>query len=132
MSEGLGALFILMLLLQVKHMFGDYFLQTKIMLDGRETYIHVGRMLHAGVHALGSMIAFLIVGMPVAVMLVVVFAEWVIHFHIDWWKGRHTAEQSLTPADGAYWRATGIDQALHQLTYIAMMWIWYLSITPAT
>ncbi|MFK7745814.1 MAG: DUF3307 domain-containing protein [Roseobacter sp.] len=113
-----------MILLQAKHMFGDYFLQTKIMLDGREAYFHFGRVLHAAVHAAGSFVAFMIVGAPLAFTFLIVIAELVVHFHIDWWKGYHTSSRNLTPAKGAYWRATGIDQALHQLTYICMIWLW--------
>ncbi|MEM1352313.1 MAG: DUF3307 domain-containing protein [Pseudomonadota bacterium] len=124
MSDSSGALLALLILLQTKHMFADYFLQTKIMLDGRETYVHFGRFLHAGIHAAGSVIAFLLVGAPIGFIIPVVLAEWVVHFHIDWMKGRYTAQQGLTPADAAFWRAAGVDQALHQLTYVLMIWVW--------
>ena len=124
MAEPYGTLLLLLWLLQIKHMFGDYFLQTGKMLDGRDQYMHMGRLMHAGVHAAGSAIAFLIIGAPVGFIIALVLAEWIVHFHIDWWKSRLTTEQKLTPADAAYWRASGIDQALHQLTYVAMIWIW--------
>ncbi len=124
LSESFGALLALLCLLQAKHMFADYFLQTKIMLDGRETYIHFGRFLHAGVHAAGSMIAFLLVGTPFSFILPVVLIEWAAHYHIDWFKGKFTADKQLTPADAAFWRATGVDQALHQFTYVVMIWLW--------
>lgn len=126
MTEPFGALLVLLCLLQIKHMFGDYFLQTRSMLDGRDQYIHTGRFLHAGIHAAGSAIAFALIGAPVGFFIPLVLAEWALHFHIDWWKGRLTSDQNLTPADAAYWRASGIDQALHQLTYVAMIGIWLL------
>ena len=126
MSEGYAPLILLLCLIQIKHMFADYFLQTKMMLDGRDQYLHFGRFLHAGVHALGSLIVFLIIGAPISFILPLVIAEWAVHFHIDWWKGRHTSDQQLTPADAAYWRASGVDQALHQLTYVAVVWLWLL------
>lgn len=124
MVESTGALLALLCLLQAKHMFADYFLQTKIMLDGRETYFHFGRFLHAGVHALGSTIAFLLVGTALVFILPVVLIEWGLHYHIDWWKGRHTTLLKLTPSDAGFWRATGMDQAMHQFTYVAMIWAW--------
>lgn len=105
-------------------MFADYFLQTRLMLDGRDVYLHLGRFFHAGVHALGSLIVFLVIGAPIAFILIVVLAEWVLHFHIDWWKGRYTANRKLSPDDALYWRATGVDQALHQFTYLAMVGAW--------
>ena len=124
MSEGAGVLLILLCLLQAKHMFADFFLQTRVMLDGRETYLHFGRFLHAGVHAAGSFIAFLVVGSPLSFVVPLVLAEWVVHYHIDWWKGRHTSQLNLTPKDAAFWRATGMDQAMHQFTYVGMIWAW--------
>ncbi len=124
MTESAGTLLVLLCLLQAKHMFADYFLQTKMMLDGRETYIHFGRFLHAGVHAVGSLLVFAVIGAPFSFIIPVILAEWVIHYHIDWLKGRYTAIQKLTPADAAFWRAAGVDQALHQLTYVLMIWAW--------
>ena len=127
MSESASALLVLLCLLQAKHMFADYFLQTKIMLDGRETYVHLGRFLHVVVHGAGSLIAFTLVGTPFAFILPVVVAELFVHYHIDWLKGRYTAIQQLTPVDAAFWRAAGVDQALHQLTYVVMIWVWLLN-----
>ncbi|XDB00149.1 DUF3307 domain-containing protein [Sulfitobacter sp. LCG007] len=126
MIAEIWSLLALMLLLQIKHMFGDYFLQTRGMLDGRETYLHLGRFLHGGVHAAGTALAFTLIGTPLPFTLLAALADWAIHFHIDWWKGRLTMTQKLTPADSAYWRASGVDQALHQLTYVAMIWVWLL------
>ncbi|WP_298836641.1 DUF3307 domain-containing protein [uncultured Roseobacter sp.] len=128
MGETYGVLLVLLCLLQIKHMLGDYFLQTRMMLDGRDQYAHFGRFLHAGIHAAGSLIAFIVIGAPLGFVIPLVLAEWVVHFHIDWWKGRHTSDQNLTPADAGYWRASGVDQALHQLTYIAMIWVWLMMI----
>lgn len=124
LSESAFALLALMCLLQVKHMFADYFLQTRIMLDGRETYAHFGRFLHAGVHAIGSILVFLIIGTSFWFIAIVIVLEWIVHYHIDWLKGRYTAVQKLTPADAAFWRAAGVDQAMHQLTYVVMIWAW--------
>lgn len=131
MIEGYGPILGLLCLLQFKHMLADYFLQSKIMLDGRAQYIHLGRFLHAGVHAAGSMIAFLVVGSPLLFVILVCAVEWIVHFHIDWWKGRVTFDRKLTPADAAYWRASGIDQALHQLTYVVMIG-WWIAVQNTT
>jgi len=105
-------------------MFGDFFLQTPKMLSGRGVYWHMGRAQHAAVHAVGSLIALILVGTGPLMILLLVAAEWVIHFHIDWWKACHSDKKSLTPDMAAFWRAYGVDQALHQFTYIAMIWIW--------
>ena len=83
--------------------------------------------MHAGIHAAGSLIAFVLVGTPFDFIIPVILVEWIVHYHIDWLKGRYTATQRLTPADAAFWRAAGVDQALHQLTYVVMIWVWLLN-----
>jgi hypothetical protein len=115
---------ILLVLLQVKHMFADFYLQTPRMLAVRNRYLHAGRAQHAGVHAAGSAIALLVMGTVIPLVLVIVVAEWVAHYHIDWGKGRYSDRTQHTPSDAGYWRAIGFDQALHQLTYVAMIWAW--------
>lgn len=124
LNEVITALIVLLCLLQAKHMFADYFMQTRIMLDGRHIYLHFGRFLHAGVHVAGSVAAFTIAGAPFTFILAIAVLEWSLHYHIDWAKARYTAQHNLTPDDAAYWRATGLDQALHQLTYVVMVWCW--------
>lgn len=116
-------------LLQIKHMFADFFLQTPRMLSGRGTYLHMGRMQHAAVHALLTIPAFLVVGADFTVVLVLVAVEWVVHFHLDWAKARFSESRELVPTQALFWYAFGVDQALHQLTYIAMIWgwLWYAS-----
>jgi hypothetical protein len=118
---------ILLCLLQVKHMFADYYLQTPKMLEGRGAYLHSGRAQHAAVHILGSLPCFLIVGTPWPLLAVLLIGEWVVHFHIDYGKARWSATHGHTPADAGFWRAAGFDQALHQLSYVAMVWIWVVA-----
>lgn len=120
----MNTVLILFFLLQIKHMFADYFLQTPKMLSGRGTYFHIGRAQHAGVHAIGSAIALILVGTPPLLTLGLVAAEWVVHFHIDWWKASYSEKRELVPTEAKFWRAAGFDQFLHQTTYIAMVWGW--------
>jgi uncharacterized protein DUF3307 len=115
---------LLFCLLQIKHMFADFFLQTRRMLSGRSTYLHVGRAQHAGVHALLSIPAFLVIGTGYGFVLAVIVAEWVVHFHLDWAKARYSEVRALNPSQARFWGAFGVDQALHQLTYIVMVWAW--------
>lgn len=109
-------------LFQVKHMFADFFLQTPMMLKDRGMYLHAGRALHCAVHAVGSVLCMVLLGVPAAVLALVVAAEWVVHYHIDWGKGRWSDVKGHGPNHAGYWRAFGADQMLHQLTYLAMLW----------
>ena len=124
MTGALQTALILLSLLQVKHLFADYFLQTPRMLSGRDEYLHLGRAQHAGLHGLFSVVVFLLVGAPIGFTLVLCLIETVVHYHIDWGKGCHAARQRHQPTDAGYWRAFGTDQLLHQLTYVAMVWGW--------
>lgn len=119
-----GTMLLLLCLLQIKHMFADYFLQTGKMLAGRSRYLHLGRLQHAGIHALGSFLVFLILGAPIGFSIAVVMVEWAVHFHIDYAKARYSEKQALEPTQPRFWQAFGVDQVLHQLTYIAMFWAW--------
>ena len=114
---------ILLGLLQIKHMFADYFLQTPVMLSDRARYAHVGRALHCLVHVLGSALCFWLVGVGFWLGLVVLVAEGVAHYHIDYGKGRWSERSGDSPADASYWRAFGADQTLHALTYVLMVWM---------
>lgn len=124
MPATINTVLLLIVLLQIKHMFADFFLQTPKMLSGRGEYWHMGRAQHAGVHVLGSIIAFVIIGAPVLFTVLIVAIEWVIHFNIDFFKGRYNDEKELNPSQALFWFAFGVDQALHQLTYVAMVWAW--------
>lgn len=117
-------IFGLFCLFQVKHLLADFFMQTKTMLTRREIFWHGGRAQHAGIHAVLSGVILLVFGTPLWLLLALVIGEFVVHFHIDWWKAQHTVKKKLTPADAAFWRGFGVDQALHQFTYIGMVWIW--------
>ncbi|MGR3760340.1 DUF3307 domain-containing protein [Roseobacteraceae bacterium NS-SX3] len=124
MPEYVGATLLLLCLLQVKHMFADFYLQTPKMLSGRSAYLHAGRAQHAGVHVLGSAAAYLLFGAPLLFILVIGLLEWIVHYHIDFGKARFSECKNLNPQQPVYWHAMGTDQALHQLTYIAMAAAW--------
>ena len=122
MTPAIQTLLILLFLLQVKHMFADFFLQTPRMLAVRGQYAHFGRAQHAAIHAGGSAIALVVLGAPSTFIVVLCVLEWAVHYHIDWAKGVHSERTGHGPDNAVYWRAFGVDQALHQLTYVAMLW----------
>ena len=128
MAPEIFSVLVLLTLLQVKHMLADFFLQTRRMLTGRDEYMHMGRMQHAGLHGLFSIVVFLVMGAPLVFLLVVCLVETIVHYHIDWLKGWYSAVKGHTPMDGAYWRAFGTDQLMHQLTYVVMIWVWAVSL----
>lgn len=122
MADPVTFFLVLLFLLQAKHLFADFYLQTPRMLRDRGLYLHMGRVQHAGIHAVGSLVAFVLVGVPLVTALVVAIIEWAVHFHIDWGKGRWSDHTGHGPDQAGYWRAFGVDQALHQWTYLVMVW----------
>lgn len=124
MPETVSALLVLLVLLQVKHMIADFFLQTRRMLTGRGEYLHLGRAQHAGVHAIGSILVFLVMGTSLTFAVIVAAVEWAVHFNIDYGKARYCDKRDLQHTQAMYWYAMGFDQFLHQLTYLAMGWAW--------
>ncbi|QFT59059.1 hypothetical protein FIU94_09505 [Sulfitobacter sp. THAF37] len=122
MNTELQLVLLLMTLLQAKHLFADFFLQTPRMLTDKARYLHMGRVQHAGLHAGLSLLALLLVGTAPALAVAICVAEWIAHFHIDWIKGWHGERSGKGPDQAGYWRAFGVDQFLHQLTYVAMLW----------
>nr|WP_170399082.1 MULTISPECIES: DUF3307 domain-containing protein [Ruegeria] len=124
MTASLGAVLSMLCLLQIKHMFADFYLQTPKMLSGRGEYLHWGRAQHAGVHVIGSVIVFVLFGAPWAFILIIAALEWFVHFNIDFAKASYSDKKKLMPTQAAFWRAAGLDQLMHNLTYIAMVWAW--------
>jgi hypothetical protein len=109
-----------LLVLEVKHFIFDYPLQTGYQLRNKTSYGHVGGLLHAGLHVLGSSAVFLFVRPSLAVGAAVLLAEFLVHYHLDWAKGQLMKRHDLTTHDAIYWWGIGIDQMLHHLTYLAM------------
>lgn len=124
--DGTLTVLLLLALMQIKHLFADFFMQTPWMLTDRERYIHMGRAVHAGIHCVFSILIFWAFGTSAVWIAILVLFEWVTHFHIDFWKASTGVKKGHTPADAAFWRAMGTDQALHHLTNIGMALVWYL------
>lgn len=112
----------LMLLLQVKHFVIDFPLQTKYQWSNKGTYGHSGGLLHAMLHGFGTFlcIAFVILDIPSAIILS--FADMIIHYHIDWAKMNINKKMTWGPTTHEqFWWLLGLDQLLHQVTYIGMI-----------
>lgn len=107
--------------LQGKHLIADFLLQTRYMLAGKGRYGHPGGLMHAGLHAALSLLLLLLAGVPLRWALLIAALEFAVHYHLDWSKDRWITKSAATPGDARFWRALGVDQFLHQLTYLAMI-----------
>jgi hypothetical protein len=119
LRDPFAALVAVLIVLQIKHFFCDYPFQSVYMLTNKGIYLHPGGILHAGLHALGSTAAFLVVTPTLPLGLAIVIGEFVVHYHLDWAKDQINRRMKLTAAMREFWWAIGADQLIHHLTYIA-------------
>jgi len=69
---------------------------------------------------MGTFGVFFLLGLPLVFTLVIVVVEWLVHFHIDWAKAIYSEKTGDTANQPRFWRAHGLDQAMHQLSYLGI------------
>ncbi len=108
----------------IKHFFADFVFQSQSQFKYKHIYGHWGGLAHAGIHGVCSVPVFLI--LPAASLLVAVSlisAEIIVHYHLDWLKKNYVLNKGLTTRNRRYWIAFGLDQLLHMMTYIAIIYL---------
>jgi hypothetical protein len=113
-------------ILQLKHLVCDFFLQTSNQIQNKGKYGHPGGLIHSGIHILGTLPVFLVYPVSLTTGAIIIAAEFLAHYHIDWLKNVIGDHYGWTTRDTAYWWAFGTDQFLHQLTYIVMVLVFVL------
>jgi hypothetical protein len=110
--------------LLTKHALADYFLQSRYQWHNKGTYGHFGGLVHGALHALLTAPVFLIIpGASLDLAALLLAAEFLVHYHVDWLKEHIVRRRGWTAADAGFWQAIGIDQLVHGLTYIAIVWV---------
>jgi hypothetical protein len=114
---------VLLALFGIKHFICDFLLQTDGMLKDKGTYGASGGIVHAAIHATGTVIILFVAlpWTPLAHIAAAVLAllDGIAHYHIDWAKTN--LSKGLTPQDREFWLYLGADQGLHYLTYIGLI-----------
>ena len=111
----------LAVLLQFKHLLADFMLQNAYILNNRSKWGHPGGILHAAIHVVGSLIVLAVMAVPAEYIVRLLIFEGFVHYHIDWIKDNVGKRYNLTPDNRSFWVLTGLDQYMHQLTYVAMI-----------
>jgi len=103
------------LVLTVKHIIADFFLQNSWMALGKDqkTGWALPLLAHCLVHLAVSMLLILIIAPKFWFVAVIDFA---IHILVDRAKGLCVSTFNVTPEHQWFWWLIGIDQALHHLT----------------
>lgn len=113
---GIGALLI-------KHYIADYLLQTKYMLQNKRKYGHLGGIYHAATHMVASVPVLLGLGAGLWMVLGLIALEGILHYHIDWGKEQAQSKLRVKIERVEYWYLFGLDQVLHHLTYVLILWV---------
>jgi len=112
---------LLFFLLQVKHCYADFVIQTYDQTVKKGIYRDPVGISHSIDHIYTSMIALLGYSFFFPISPVLIFAlpflEGIVHYHIDWFKVRFGTKNMQTPL---FWQQFGYDQLAHQATYILM------------
>ena len=113
---------VLLIGLELKHFIADYAAQTNLMMAGKADLLHPGGYLHAGVHILGTLLVLLLVMPPLWLIAVILAAEFVLHYALDYAKVHYSRGITAAERPKAYWMLHGLDQLFHQLTYAAILY----------
>ena len=108
---------LLLALFGIKHFICDFLLQFPYMLEQKGIYGASGGVDHALFHAVFTWLILVPILGSMAVFAALF--DMAVHYHVDWAKQQ--LNKGLTPADRKFWTWFGLDQALHYLTYIAII-----------
>ena len=121
-------LFLLTLFI-IKHFVCDFPLQTIWMATNKGTYGHRGGLAHVGVHAFGTFSILTVFSQITEIFfgpglfLMIILLETFIHYHMDYLKMWLNKRMNWTcNKSTAFWNLMGIDQLVHYLSYVFMVW----------
>jgi hypothetical protein len=121
------AILILLFLLQVKHCYADFYLQTYMQTVKKGVWLDPVGISHTTDHmycTLAILVLFYFFA-PIGVfsIIFITIAEGIIHYLVDFSKVKYGCKDNTKPM---FWTHFGLDQLAHQLTYLWM--VWYLLI----
>ena len=106
---------------QLKHFACDFALQTPRQIQAKGIYGRLGGLEHSALHAITSVPALLILTRSPMAITIVVVCEFLVHYHVDFAKARIDKSQGFSDTSRAYWIVFGLDQLVHQMTYLVIV-----------
>lgn len=130
---------LLLTLFIIKHFVCDFLFQTTWMATNKGTYGHLGGLAHVGVHMFGTffvLVSFIqttLLFLGPGPFLAVIIIEAFIHYHTDWFKMWLNKKKNWKPhTSPEFWISLGIDQLIHYLNYVGIVWylgaVWYIGL----
>ena len=118
---------LLMLLLQIKHCYADFYLQTYMQTVKKGVWLNPIGISHTTDHMYCSLVVILafafFIPLNPFVIVFATFIEGITHYLVDFTKVKYGSKDNTKPV---FWTQFGLDQLAHQLTYLWM--VWYLLI----
>ena len=105
----------------IKHFICDFLLQRSYQYRNKWRYGHPGGLLHAAIHMLGTWLILVWISVPLAVAAAII--DGILHYHIDWAKAQINHRFNLSHNTDGFWILFGLDQMLHTLTYLFIVWM---------
>ena len=119
---------ILLLLLQIKHWYADFKIQTYMQTVKKGVWADPVGMSHTLDHIWCTLLVLLVFSFIVPIgawtILWVAVAEGLIHYVIDYTKVKYGCKDNTKPL---FWNQFGLDQLAHQACYIAMCYVLLLT-----
>ncbi len=122
MAFDITAFLICLIGLQFKHFLADFCLQNLYMVTNKGRYGHPGGLLHAWVHASLTLVVLFVAAPDGTPILTLAAFEFFAHYHVDWAKEKLSEKMGVKKDTYPYWVALGIDQFMHHLTLIIVLW----------
>lgn len=110
-------IFIILILLQIKHWYIDFVNQDDEEVKHKGIYLDWRGMKHSFKQGLGTF-AVLVLFAPFSWAFVLAALDFILHYHIDWSKMNYGNRDITTKA---FWNHLGLDQMAHQITYILIV-----------
>lgn len=114
----------IMFLLQTKHWFADFWIQTYEQTVKKGVYGDPIGISHTMEHVIGTLIALTIASLfftlSPAIILLCGLLDLIVHYHVDYVKMHYGTKDNRTTR---FWREFGLDQFAHQLTYLGFVYL---------
>lgn len=118
-----AAVLYILLILSIKHFVIDFPMQGPYQWMNKGTYGHPGGILHSGLHAVATALILIFVTTPMTAALLASI-EFLAHYHIDWAKMNINKKMGWgANTHPQFWTLLGVDQLLHTLTYLWIVWM---------
>jgi Protein of unknown function (DUF3307) len=108
-------------LFAVKHYICDFVLQTNDMIRSKGHWGEWRGIVHSVYHGVGTMVVIGIMGFGTVSFILMGLLDTVVHYHVDWAKQQLNSILKYTVDNPKFWNLLGLDQLLHQLTYVGIL-----------